>query len=67
MNIAIDFNDMVLSSYVRYWPMISFIIACGGEETVESQQMIQFPQLIMLNLDIKLRTGGSLLSGCSTE
>ena len=40
INEAVDFNRMVLSSYVGDWPMISFIVACDCKKTEGSQLML---------------------------
>lgn len=43
MNMAVDGNRMVFSSYAGNWPRISDVIALDCKKAVKSQQMLDIP------------------------
>ena len=40
INLAVDFNDMVLGIYMGNWPMVPFVVACNCEKSSEGQRML---------------------------
>ena len=45
---AVDFDKMFLSSYMGNWPVVPVVIACGCNETVKGQDMLNTPFLYYL-------------------